>query len=194
MNARDPFEWFAEWLRDAERAEPTNSTAVSVATVGADGRPAVRMVLMRGFDSRGFVFYTNLESRKGDELRVNAAAALCFYWKTLGRQVRIEGDTTLVSDEEADAYFASRPREAQIGAWASLQSRPLESRAALEARVAEFTTRFDGETVPRPPFWSGYRVAPLEFEFWEERPFRLHDRTCYRRNNVAGWQVTARYP
>lgn len=193
MSQRDPFEWFAAWLMDAERHEPSNPTAVSVATVGADGRPSVRMVLLRGFDARGFVFYTNLESRKGAELRERAAAALCFYWKSLGRQVRVEGDTSRVSEAEADAYFASRPRDSQIGAWASRQSGALESRFALEKRVAKYAARFGLGAVPRPSFWSGFRLAPDVIEFWEEGAFRLHDRTCYRRQG-DGWTVTKLYP
>lgn len=193
MSVRDPFEWFAAWLADAERQEPTNPSAVSVATVGADGRPSVRMVLLRGFDTRGFVFYTNLESRKGGELRLHPVAALCFYWKSLGRQVRVEGAIELVSDAEADAYFASRPRDSQIGAWASRQSQVLETRFALEKRVAQFAARFGFGTVPRPPFWSGYRVVPDAIEFWEEGAFRLHDRTQYQRDGDS-WTVSKLYP
>ncbi|MGD9600969.1 MAG: pyridoxamine 5'-phosphate oxidase [Gammaproteobacteria bacterium] len=193
MSVRDPFEWFAAWLADAERQEPTNPSAASVATVGADGRPSVRMVLLRGFDTRGFVFYTNLESRKGGELRRHPVAALCFYWKSLGRQVRVEGAIELVSDAEADAYFASRPRDSQIGAWASQQSQVLETRFALEKRVAQFAARFGFGTVPRPPFWSGYRVVPDAIEFWAEGAFRLHDRTQYQRDGDT-WTVSKLYP
>ncbi len=193
MNSRDPFAWFETWLQEAARSEPNNPSAMSVATVTAAGRPAVRMVLLRGVDAQGFVFYTNLDSPKGAELRANAHAALCFYWKSLGRQVRVEGVTSLVSTVEADAYFQSRPRESQIGAWASQQSQILASRAVLEQRVAQFTAQFGEAPIPRPPFWSGYRVNPEHFEFWEERPFRLHDRTCYRRDG-AQWAVTKLYP
>ena len=192
MNERDPFDWCHAWLQDAERSEPVNPGAMSVATV-AGGRPSVRMVLLRGFDTRGFVFYTNLESRKGDELRVNAHAALCFYWKSLGRQIRVEGVTELVSDAQADTYFESRPRDSQIGAWASRQSHELESRVVLEQSVAKVAAQYGEGSVPRPPFWSGYRVSPELFEFWEERPCRLHDRTCYRRDG-AQWIVTKLYP
>jgi pyridoxamine 5'-phosphate oxidase len=193
MNARDPFAWFQAWLQEAERSEPVNPSAMSLATVTAEGRPAVRMVLLRGVDARGLVFYTNLDSHKGVELRANAHAALCFYWKSLGRQVRVEGATSLVSPAEADAYFQSRPKDSQIGAWASLQSQTLESRAVLEHRVAQFTAQFGEGLIPRPPCWSGYRVEPASFEFWEERPYRLHDRTCYRRDGTQ-WAVTKLYP
>lgn len=194
METRDPVQWFAEWLAEAEAREPNNPSAMSVATVDAAGRLSLRMVLLRGFDARGFVFYTNLESRKGEALRANAAVALCFHWKSLDRQVRVEGVAEPVSDDEADAYFASRPRDSQIGAWASQQSRVLESRFALEKAVATQAARFGLGKVPRPPFWSGYRVVPQLIEFWEERPFRLHDRTCYTRHGDAGWESSKLYP
>ncbi len=193
MNERDPFAWFAEWLAEAEASEPTNPSAMSVATVDTAGKPAVRMVLLRGFDPRGFVFYTNLESAKGAALRHTPYAALCFYWKSRGRQVRIDGPTELVADTEADAYFASRPRDSQIGAWASQQSSVLESRFALEKRVAQYAAKFGLGAVPRPPFWSGYRVIPETIEFWEERLFRLHERTLYRRQGSA-WETSKLYP
>lgn len=193
MSHRDPFALFADWLADAERLEPNNPSAMSVATVDATGRPSSRMVLLRGFDARGFVFYTNLGSRKGTALSANPWAALCFHWKSLDRQVRVEGQVTAVSDAEADAYFESRPRDSQIGAWASRQSAELESRFALEKRVAQRAAQFGVGKVPRPPFWSGFRVVPDLIEFWEERPFRLHERTCYRLVD-ARWDVTRLYP
>ncbi|MBI2802952.1 MAG: pyridoxamine 5'-phosphate oxidase [Gammaproteobacteria bacterium] len=193
MTADTPFARFASWLAEAEQSEPINPTAMSVATVDARGRPQVRMVLLRGFDTRGFVFYTNLESQKGADLKAHPHAALCFYWKTPGRQVRIDGPVEIVSDAEADAYFASRPRDSQIGAWASQQSRALESRFALEQQVATVAARFGFDQVPRPPFWSGYRVIPQVFEFWEERPFRLHERTLFTRRD-AGWEISQLYP
>lgn len=189
----EPFERFAAWLADAEAREPSNPSAMSVATVDADGRPSLRMVLLRGFDTRGFVFYTNLESRKGHDLRRNAHVALCFHWKSLDRQVRVEGRTELVSAEEADAYFASRPKDSQIGAWASKQSEPLTARFELESRVAKYGLLYGIGKVPRPPFWSGYRVLPSAIEFWEERPFRLHDRTLYTRS-AEGWTTSRLFP
>lgn len=189
----NPIDLFKEWLADATKSEPSNPTAMTLATVGANGRPSARMVLLKDVDARGFTFYTNLESRKAGELNANTVAALCFYWKTLDRQVRVEGTVARVSDDEADAYFASRARMSQIGAWASQQSRPLETRFALERRVAEFTAKFHIGSVPRPAFWSGYRVAPDAIEFWKEMPFRLHDRTVYRRDG-DGWRVEKLYP
>jgi pyridoxamine 5'-phosphate oxidase len=189
----DPFERFASWLAEAEQREPNNPGAMSVATVDAHGRPSSRMVLLRGFDTRGFVFYTNFESRKGHDLRTNAYVALCFHWKSLDRQVRIEGRTQIVAAEEADAYFASRPKDSQIGAWASKQSEPLTARFELETRVAKYGVLYGIGKVPRPPFWSGYRVVPDAIEFWEERPFRLHDRTQYRLG-ADGWQTTKLFP
>jgi pyridoxamine 5'-phosphate oxidase len=189
----DPFELFARWLGEAEANELNNPSAVAIATATPDGRPSVRMVLLRGLDARGFVFYSNLESRKGTELAANPRAALCFHWKSLARQVRVEGAVELVSDDEADAYFASRPRDSQLGAWASQQSRELESRFALEKHVARYAARFGLGKIPRPPFWSGWRVVPEAFEFWEERPFRLHDRTVFFREAV-GWDSKKLYP
>jgi len=189
----DPFQQFADWLAEAEKKEPNNPSAMSVATVDANGRPSVRMLLLRGFDERGFVFYTNLESRKGRELRGNAHVALCFHWKSLDRQVRVEGKAEPVGSDEADAYFWSRPKDSQIGAWASKQSEPLASRFELETRVAKYGLLYGIGKVPRPPFWSGYRVVPTVIEFWEERPFRLHDRTVFRRDGST-WTATRLFP
>lgn len=193
MRMNEPFKQFAEWLAEAEKAEPNNPAAMSVATVDANGRPSSRMVLLRGFDERGFVFYTNLESRKGHDLRVNNHVALCFHWKSLERQVRVEGKAEAVSAAEADAYFASRPKDSQIGAWASKQSEPLAARFELETRVAKYGVLYGIGKVPRPPFWSGYRVVPDAIEFWEERPFRLHDRAAYRLG-PDGWQLSKLFP
>ena len=189
----DPYALFARWFAEAERAEPRDPDAMSLATVGADGMPSVRIVLLKGVDDRGFVFYTNLDSRKGRQIAAHPKAALCFHWKSLGRQVRIEGPTETVTDAEADAYFATRPRGSQIGAWASLQSQPLESRALLERRVAELEANYEGRDVPRPPHWSGTRVLPLRIEFWREGEFRLHDRIVYTRDG-AGWATQRLYP
>jgi pyridoxamine 5'-phosphate oxidase len=166
---------------------------MTLATVGSDGRPAARMLLLKGVDDRGFVFYTNLGSRKAAELAVNPVAALCFHWKTRRRQVRVEGGVETVSDDDADAYFATRPRISQLGAWASKQSQSLRGRFELEARVAKYTARFAFGDVPRPPFWSGFRLVPDLVEFWEERPFRLHMRFVYRRRD-GDWTVEELYP
>lgn len=192
----DPLARFAQWLADAERSEPNDPNAMALATVGADGTPSVRMVLLKGADARGFVFYTNLGSRKAAELHANPQAALCFHWKTLRRQVRVEGRIEEVGSEEADAYFATRARVSQLGAWASKQSQPLRGRFELEARVAKYTARFVVGAVPRPPFWSGFCVVPASIEFWEDRPFRLHMRHVYRRatDNPLGWAVEELYP
>jgi len=193
--ADEPVRLFAAWYAEAKRAEPVNPDAMALATVDAEGLPNARMVLMKGFDERGFVFYTNVDSIKGHELAAAPKAALTFYWKTLQRQVRARGAVEAVSKDEADAYFATRSRMAQIGAWASKQSAALESRLAFEKAIALNTAKFAIGAVPRPPFWSGYRVVPTEIEFWHERPFRLHDRVAFRRANVnAPWTKTRLYP
>jgi pyridoxamine 5'-phosphate oxidase len=189
----DPILLFKRWLEEAQASEPNDPTAMTLATADASGQPSARMVLLKDADSAGFVFYTNLESRKGDELRTNPKAALLFHWKSLRRQVRIEGRVEPVSGAEADAYYASRARGSQIGAWASDQSRPLESRFHLERRVAEVTARHLVGAIPRPPHWSGFRVVPSVLEFWQDKPFRLHDRLVYRRS-VGGWTTTRLFP
>ncbi|HOT83874.1 MAG TPA: pyridoxamine 5'-phosphate oxidase [Candidatus Defluviicoccus seviourii] len=189
----DPLDQFRDWYAAAEKTEPSDANAMALATVGADGRPSVRMVLLKGFDAAGFVFYTNLGSRKADQLRACPHAALCLHWKSKKRQVRIEGAVEPVSAAEADAYFASRPRISQIGAWASKQSQPLIGRFELEARVARYTAKFALGAVPRPPFWSGFRVVPERIEFWQEEMFRLHMRFQYRREQGA-WQREELYP
>jgi pyridoxamine 5'-phosphate oxidase len=186
---------FASWFAEAKRAEPVNPDAVALATVDAHGLPNVRMVLLKGFDARGFVFYTNLDSVKARELDGAPKAALTFYWKSLQRQVRVRGTVEPVSAEEADAYFASRSRMAQIGAWASKQSAALESRMAFEKAIARYAAKFAIGTVPRPPFWSGYRVNPAEIEFWQERLYRLHDRIVFKRaDDASSWIKTRLYP
>jgi pyridoxamine 5'-phosphate oxidase len=193
--ADEPFRLFAAWFAEAKKAEPINPDAMAIATVDASGLPNVRMVLLKGFDERGFIFYTNLGSVKAHELDGAPKAALTFYWKTLQRQVRARGTVEPVSAEEADAYFASRSRMAQIGAWASKQSSPLESRMAFEKAIARYTAKFGIRTVPRPPFWSGYRVIPQEIEFWQERLYRLHDRIAFTRADPGTpWSKTRLYP
>ena len=189
----DPIELFQRWLADAETREPGDPSATALATADSTGMPSVRMVLLRGIDQDGFVFYTNLTSRKAKELQANPRAALCFHWKSLDRQVRVSGDVEPVSAEEADAYFATRERTSQIGAWASRQSEPLEGRFKLEARVAKYTAKFGLGKIPRPSFWSGYRLRPLEIEFWQKRAFRLHERVLYHRSE-NGWETLMLYP
>jgi pyridoxamine 5'-phosphate oxidase len=193
--ADEPLRLFAAWFAEARRAEPVNPDAMALATVDPDGLPNSRMVLLKGFDERGFVFYTNVGSAKGHELAAAPQAALTFYWKSLQRQVRARGSVEPVSKEEADAYFATRSRMAQIGAWASRQSAALESRLAFEKAVALHAAKFAIGTVPRPPYWSGYRVLPVEIEFWQEKPFRLHDRISFaRESSSAPWRKTRLYP
>ncbi len=189
----DPISRFQAWLREAEQNEPNDHTALALATADGDGMPNVRMVLLKGVDERGFVFYTNLESTKGDELAANPNGAMCFHWKTLRRQVRIKGRIEVVTDGEADDYFASRAKDSQIGAWASQQSRPLEDRFALEKAVAKFAAKYALGSVPRPPYWSGYRLVPERVEFWTSKPFRLHDREIFHREG-DGWWTEKLYP
>jgi pyridoxamine 5'-phosphate oxidase len=189
----DPFLKFGIWLAEAKASEPDDPNAMTLATVAASGRPAARIVLLKGWDERGFVFYTNLESRKAGEIRQNAQVALLFHWKSLHRQIRIEGAVAPVTDAEADAYFASRWRISKLGAWASAQSRPLPSREVFEAKLAEVEARFPGEDVPRPANWSGWRLAPDYFEFWQDREFRLHDRLVFKKTG-EGWETGLLYP
>lgn len=189
----DPFLQFGQWFEEAAGREINDPNAMSLATVGAEGRPSVRIVLLKGFDAEGFVFYTNTQSRKGGELLANPFCALTFHWKTLERQVRIEGKAGLVTDTEADTYYHSRPRGSQIGAWASEQSRPLSDRATLEARVAETDARYPEGEIPRPPHWTGFRVVPDRVEFWQGMPYRLHDRMVYERDGAA-WGTHRLYP
>jgi len=190
----EPYKLFAEWLEDATGAEPNDPNAVALASVDADGLPDVRMVLLKGFDERGFVFYTNFESAKGREILGSMKAAMCFHWKSLRRQVRVRGPVEVVSDAEADAYYATRPRGSRIGAWASKQSRPLESRFALEKAVAEYTARYAIGDIPRPKHWSGFRILPQTIEFWHNGAFRLHDRIVFSRKGDGGWDKTRLYP
>lgn len=196
--AGDPFDLFDAWFSEAERSEPNDANAMTLATATASGVPSARMVLLKGVDgpeapTRGFVFYTNLESRKGGEMLSNPNAALCFHWKSLRRQIRIDGGVTLVDDAEADAYYHSRPRGSQIGAWASAQSRPLSGRGELVKQVAKVTARYPIGEIPRPPHWSGFRLVPKRIEFWRDQKFRLHDRLVYTAAE-AGWRTERLYP
>ncbi len=189
----DPFQMFEDWFAQARTSEPNDPNAMAVASVGADGQPSVRMVLLKGHDARGFVFYTNFEGRKAGELIAHPKAALLFHWKSLRRQVRIEGAVSQVDDGEADAYFASRGRDSQLGAWASEQSRPLDARETFLARFDDVAQRFEGQDVPRPPHWGGFRVTPASFEFWQDREHRLHERRTFTRGGT-GWAEAMLYP
>ena len=192
-NNREPFDEFSRWFAEAQASEPRDANAMTVATVTPEGAPAARMILLKGVDEDGFVFYTNLDSRKGGEIAASGRAALLFHWKSLRRQVRVEGPVEAVSDEEADAYFASRSRDSQLGAWASQQSRPLDSRGPFEAAYRAVKERFEGGPVPRPPRWSGFRVLPERMEFWSDRPHRLHERRLFVRDG-DGWSEGLLYP
>jgi pyridoxamine 5'-phosphate oxidase len=193
--AEEPFRLFTAWLEEAGTAEPRDPNAMTLATVDADGLPDARMVLLKGADEAGFVFYTNTESQKGLELAANPVAALVFHWKSSNRQVRVRGRVERVTEQEADSYFASRAKQSQIGAWASKQSRPLESRLAFEKQIALYAAKYAIGAVPRPPYWSGYRIVPLQIEFWQERPFRLHDRIEFVREAPGdAWSKTRLYP
>jgi pyridoxamine 5'-phosphate oxidase len=191
----DPFAFFQDWLKEAEDTEPSDPNAMALATASPEGVPNVRMVLLKGVDANGFVFYSNAESDKGGELAANPFAAINFHWKTLRRAVRAQGLVARVPDAEADAYFATRPKDSQIGAWASPQSRPMEGRFVFERRLAEYAIKYGLTKVPRPPYWTGWRITPLRIEFWRDRPFRLHDRLVYLRDDVnASWRTKRLFP
>jgi pyridoxamine 5'-phosphate oxidase len=190
----DPFVKFQDWLKEAWTQEPEDANAMTLATATHDGLPSARIVLLKGVDAKGFVFYTNTQSRKGDEIAANARAALLFHWKPLGRQIRIEGHVERVTNAEADAYFATRPRISRLGAWASDQSRNLPERAELERRLAQYETTYPGDDIPRPPHWSGYRIVPERFEFWQNMPFRLHDRSVYTKPAGKDWTLSKLFP
>lgn len=191
----EPFSQFGQWFEAAQKSEPNDANAMALATVDPGGLPNVRMVLLKGFDLHGFVFFTNLDSAKGKELLAAQKAALCFHWKSLRRQIRVRGSITVVTEDEANTYFASRPKDSQIGAWASRQSRALKGRFELEKEIAIFAAKYALGRVPRPPHWSGFRLSPVEIEFWRDRPFRLHDRLVYRRDDSrSSWRTEHLFP
>ncbi len=194
MGSADPTALFKSWMNEAKKSEPVNPDAAALATVTASGHPTVRMVLIKQADEQGFVFYTNSESPTGEELQLSGRAALSFYWKSLLRQVRVDGPVEMTDEETSDAYFASRARSSQIGAWASSQSKPMEGRFELEKAIALYTAKFNLGPVPRPPHWNGYRIVPEKIEFWAERRFRLHDRMVYTRTDDGGWNIQRLFP
>ena len=200
MPEGDPVALFTRWMQEAEKNEAKEANAMSLATVDGSGRPNIRMVLLKGWDADGFVFYSNKQSAKGEEIAAQPFAALCLHWKSQGRQVRLRGAVSEVSAQEADAYFATRPKDSQIGAWASPQSRPMEGRWAFEKEIAKYAAKYALTAVPRPPYWTGFRVAPFEIEFWRDRPFRLHDRLVYRREHILSgkdwgpWRTERLFP